>query len=197
MVLFVISILLATGIGVSLGVVTVKLGRKNSAYIDPIVNVLQAAPELVLLAVAVLLFGVNVQAAIAALFVKGLLPILRNTYSGIRNIDYAVVEAAKGMGMSSLQILFRLEIPIAMPVILSGIRVASVMAVSTLTLSAYIGVKSLGVLITRGIAPSSPDALITGSVLTALLAIVLNFSILWLERALMRHRGAKTNEKND
>jgi len=197
MVLFVISILLATGIGVSLGVVTVKLGRKNSAYIDPIVNVLQAAPELVLLAVAVLLFGVNVQAAIAALFVKGLLPILRNTYSGIRNIDYAVVEAAKGMGMSSLQILFRLEIPIAMPVILSGIRVASVMAVSTLTLSAYIGVKSLGVLITRGIATSSPDALITGSVLTALLAIVLNFSILWLERALMRHRGAKTNEKND
>ena len=197
MVLFVISILLATGIGVSLGVVTVKLGRKNSAYIDPIVNVLQAAPELVLLAVAVLLFGVNVQAAIAALFVKGLLPILRNTYSGIRNIDYAVVEAAKGMGMSSLQILFRLEIPIAMPVILSGIRVASVMAVSTLTLSAYIGVKSLGVLITRGIATSSPDALITGSVVTALLAIVLNFSILWLERALMRHRGAKTNEKND
>ena len=197
MVLFVISILLATGIGVSLGVVTVKLGRKNSAYIDPIVNVLQAAPELVLLAVAVLLFGVNVQAAIAALFVKGLLPILRNTYSGIRNIDYAVVEAAKGMGMSSLQILFRLEIPIAMPVILSGIRVASLMAVSTLTLSAYIGVKSLGVLITRGIATSSPDALITGSVVTALLAIVLNFSILWLERALMRHRGAKTNEKND
>lgn len=186
LVLFFISILLAFIIGLGFGILTAKV--RKSSFIEPIVNILQAAPDLVLLALAILIFGVNVQAAIAALFVKGLLPIMRNTFSGIRNVDKTVIEAARGMGMSNLRILFQIELPLALPVILSGVRVASVMAVSTITLAAYIGVQSLGVLITRGIATSNTDALFTGSLLTALLAVLLNYAILWLERTLLTSR---------
>lgn len=180
--LFFIAIILAVFSGLFLGVFIFKW--KKLSFIDHIINAFQAAPELVLLALAVLFFGVGIKAALIALFVKGILPILRNTYSGIESVDKNIVEAAIGMGMSKLQILFKIELPLALPVILSGIRVSSVMTISTLTLAAYIGVDSLGVLITRGIAMSDTYALLTGSILTALLAIVFNYLILFLEKKL-------------
>ena len=158
---------------------------------------MQSAPELVLLAFAILIFGLGVEAALAALFVKGLLPILRNTYSGIANIDQNIVEAARGMGMRKSQILFRIELPLALPVILSGVRVASVMAVSTLTLAAYIGVSGLGVLITQGIAMSDTNALYTGSVMAALLAVLANYLILFVEKSLTTRKGVKIHGSYD
>lgn len=185
-VLFFIAIALATFAGLVLGILTIKSNK--FAFLLPIINSLQAAPELVLLALAILFFGLGVQAALAALFVKGVLPILRNTYSGIGNIDETIVEAARGMGMRSSQILLQIELPLALPVILSGVRVASVMAVSTLTLAAYIGVSGLGVLITQGIAMSDTNALLTGSVLAAFLAIAANYVILFIEKQLTARR---------
>lgn len=193
--LFLIAMVLATLMGLALGILTVK--SKKFSFLVPIINTLQSAPELVLLAFAILIFGLGVEAALAALFVKGLLPILRNTYSGIANIDQNIVEAARGMGMRKSQILFRIELPLALPVILSGVRVASVMAVSTLTLAAYIGVSGLGVLITQGIAMSDTNALYTGSVMAALLAVLANYLILFVEKSLTTRKGVKIHGSYD
>lgn len=169
-ILYIIAISLAIMVGLLLGIITAK--SKKFSFLVTIANTLQTMPDLVLLAVALLAFGLGMPAALAALFVKGVLPILRNTFSGIVSLDKNIIEASRGMGMSERQILFRIELPLAAQVILTGIRVSSVMVVSTLTLSAYIGVRCLGVLIAQGVETSDTNALLTGSILTALLAIL-------------------------
>lgn len=179
--------------GLALGILTLKSNKFS--FLVPITNILQSAPELVLLALSVVIFGLGIHTALIALFVKGILPILRNTYTGIDNVDKTVTEAARGMGMSDLRILFKIELPLALPVILGGIRVSSVMAISTLTLAAYIGVSSLGELITQGIAMSDTKALVTGSLMTAFLAILINYFILWLEHYLT-NKGDYIREEN-
>ena len=122
------------------------------------------------------------EGALIPLFVKGVLPVLRNTASGLESVDAGVTEAAKGIGFTPGQILFRVELPMAFPVIISGVRVAAVMLISVLTLTAYIGVDSLGTLIVRGIARMDPQPLIAGSVLTAMLALVVNYALVYAER---------------
>lgn len=186
--LFFITIFFATLIGLALGVLTAK--SQKFSFVVPVFNSLQSAPDLILLALALYFLGTGAVAALAAFFVKGILPILRNTYSGIVSLDPNVIEAAKGMGMSQRQILFRIELPLAMPVIIAGIRVASVIAISVLTLSAYIGVSSLGVLIAQGIATSNRQALLTGSAMTALLAILMNYALFLTEKLLRKRRSA-------
>jgi osmoprotectant transport system permease protein len=154
----------------------------DAALVVPIVNILQACPEIVLLAISIPLLGIGFEGALIPLFVKGVLPILRNTASGLQSIDAGVTEAAKGIGFTPGQILLRVELPMAIPVIISGIRVAAVMLISVLTLTAYIGVDSLGTLIVRGIARMDPQPLIAGSVLTAVLALLVNYALVYAER---------------
>jgi osmoprotectant transport system permease protein len=176
------SVAAATAVGVVIGVAVAK--DRRFGFLVPVANTLQAAPELVLLALAIPLFGIGFKAALIALFAKGVLPILRNTYSGITGVEPSTLEAARGMGLSGLQQFTRIELPLAAPAILAGIRVAAVMLVSVLTLSAYIGVDSLGTLIVQGIARMDFNALFTGSVLTALFAVVLNYGLLIVEQRL-------------
>jgi len=176
------SVAAATAVGVVIGVAVAK--DRRFGFLVPVANTLQAAPELVLLALAIPLFGIGFKAALIALFAKGVLPILRNTYSGITGVEPSTLEAARGMGLSSLQQFTRIELPLAAPAILAGIRVAAVMLVSVLTLSAYIGVDSLGTLIAQGIARMDFNALFTGSALTALFAVVLNYGLLIVEQRL-------------
>lgn len=176
------SVAAATAVGVVIGVAVAK--DRRFGFLVPVANTLQAAPELVLLALAIPLFGIGFKAALIALFAKGVLPILRNTYSGITGVEPSTLEAARGMGLSGLQQFTRIELPLAAPAILAGIRVAAVMLVSVLTLSAYIGVDSLGTLIAQGIARMDFNALFTGSALTALFAVVLNYGLLIVEQRL-------------
>ena len=176
------SVAAATALGVVIGVAVAK--DRRFGFLVPVANTLQAAPELVLLALAIPLFGIGFKAALIALFAKGVLPILRNTYSGITGVEPSTLEAARGMGLSGLQQFTRIELPLAAPAILAGIRVAAVMLVSVLTLSAYIGVDSLGTLIAQGIARMDFNALFTGSALTALFAVVLNYGLLIVEQRL-------------
>jgi len=176
------SVAAATALGVVIGVAVAK--DRRFGFLVPVANTLQAAPELVLLALAIPLFGIGFKAALIALFAKGVLPILRNTYSGITGVEPSTLEAARGMGLSGLQQFTRIELPLAAPAILAGIRVAAVMLVSVLTLSAYIGVDSLGTLIAQGIARMDFNALFTGSALTALFAVVLNYGLLIAEQHL-------------
>ncbi|MGI6708041.1 MAG: ABC transporter permease [Dethiobacteria bacterium] len=185
--LYIIAISLAIMLGMLLGIITAK--SEKFQFLVTIANTLQTMPDLVLLAVALLAFGLGIPAALAALFVKGVLPILRNTFSGIVSIDRNIIEASRGMGMSERQILFQIELPLAAQVILTGIRVSSVMVVSTLTLSAYIGVSCLGVLIAQGVETLDTDALLTGSILTALLAILLNYLILTVNKTLTKGKN--------
>lgn len=180
--LFGLSLLGASAIGVLFGIAVARTRVAASAVV-PFVNLLQACPEVVLLALSIPLLGIGFEGALIPLFVKGVLPVLRNTASGLAGVDARMVEAAVGLGLTPRQVLLRIELPTALPVILSGIRVAAVMLVSVLTLTAYIGVESLGTLIVQGIARMDTNPLLVGSVLTALLAVPINYLLLHLERA--------------
>jgi osmoprotectant transport system permease protein len=186
--LFGLSLTGATIIGVGLGVAIARI-RWIASVVVPVINLLQACPEVVLLAVSIPLLGIGFEGALIPLFVKGVLPILRNTASGLAGVDPQTVEAATGIGLTPRQVLFRIELPAALPVIISGIRVAAVMLVSVLTLTAYIGVESLGTLIVQGIARMDPTPLILGSLLTALLAVAVNYLLLGAERAAANRLG--------
>jgi osmoprotectant transport system permease protein len=179
--LFLLSLFGATAMGVVLGIAVAKL-RPVAAIAVPIVNVLQACPEVVLLALSIPLLGIGIEGALVPLFVKGVLPILRNTASGLESVDRGTVEAARGLGFTPSQVLLRIELPAAIPVIVAGMRVAAVMLVSVLTLTAYIGVDSLGTLIVQGIARMDPNPLLVGSALTAALAVVANYLLVGAER---------------
>ncbi len=179
--LFLMSFSGATAIGVVLGVAVAKL-RAAAAIAVPVVNLLHACPEIVLLAVSIPLLGIGIEGALVPLFVKGVLPILRNTASALDSIDHDMIEAAKGLGFTPRQVLLRVELPAALPVIISGMRVAAVMLVSVLTLTAYIGVESLGTLIVQGIARMDPNPLLIGSALTAAFAVAVNYLLVGAER---------------
>lgn len=184
LILVAVSMAAATTVGVTIGIAVAK--DRRFGFLVPIANTVQAAPELVLLAIAIPFLGIGFKAALIALFAKGVLPILRNTYSGLTQVDPATLEAARGMGFSPRQRFLRIELPLAAPAILTGVRVAAVMLVSVLTLSAYISVDSLGTLIVQGIARMDFNALFTGSALTALFAVVLNYGLLIVEQRLAR-----------
>lgn len=184
-ILFAISLAAAIVLGVTLGTLVHRF-RGLSTLIVPAVNVLQACPEIVLLALAIPFLGIGISGALIPLFVKGVLPILRNTASGFASIDPRMLEAAHGMGMSPAQILVRVEVPAVLPIVIAGVRISAVMLVSVLTLTAYIGVDSLGTLILQGISRMDTTPLLIGSGLTALLAVTVNYLLFGLERLASR-----------
>ncbi|WP_428030174.1 ABC transporter permease [Ancylobacter sp.] len=180
-ILFAIALAAAIVLGVVLGTLVHRFKRLDTLIV-PVVNVLQACPEIVLLALAIPFLGIGISGALVPLFVKGVLPILRNTASGFASIDPRMLEAARGMGMSPAQILLRVEVPAILPIVIAGVRISAVMLVSVLTLTAYIGVDSLGTLILQGISRMDTTPLLIGSGLTALLAITVNYLLFGLER---------------
>jgi osmoprotectant transport system permease protein len=137
--------------------------------------------------------GIGYLPAVIAASLYAQLPIVRNTYTAIRNGDPALRSAAMGMGMSTPQRLLRVEIPIALPVIIAGIRIAVVFNIGVTAIAAYIGAGGLGTFISRGISQSDIRQLITGALALALLSIVADLSLLWLQRRLtpagIRQRG--------
>lgn len=175
-----ISLLLSIFIGVPLGILIV--GKKRLAKIVlGIANVLQTIPGIALLGFMIPILGIGAVPAIVALLLYALLPIIRNTYTGITEVGEAIKEAATGMGMSYGQRLFKVEIPIAMPVILAGIRTATVINVGVATLAAYIGAGGLGEFIFGGIALNNTNMLLAGAIPAALLAILFDFLLARLQ----------------
>jgi osmoprotectant transport system permease protein len=188
--LFAVALLGAALFGVVLGVLVFRV--RSFGFIVPIINLLQATPEIVLLAISIPLLGIGYVGALVPLFVKGVLPVMRNTISGLQSVDPALKEAARGVGMSEQQILLRIEFVSALPVIVAGLRVSAIMLVSVITLTAYIGVESLGTLILQGVSRLDPNALLTGSGLAALLAIAANQLMVVAERFSLRMAGQET-----
>ncbi len=148
-------------------------------------NAGRSLPTLGLIILLVTLIGFSLVPVIIALVILAIPPILTSTYAGLRAINPASVDAAKGMGMKPLQILFGVEIPMALPLILSGLRSATLQVVSTATVASYVGLSGLGRLLVDGIALNQYDRVLAGAVLVALLAIVLDLSAAGLQRLLV------------
>ncbi|MBI5974036.1 ABC transporter permease/substrate-binding protein [Staphylococcus canis] len=176
-----IALLIAVVIGVPLGILLTKT-RKLSEVVINIAAVLQTIPSLALLGLMIPLFGIGKVPAVIALVVYALLPILRNTYTGIVGVDPSLVEAAKGIGMKPTRRLSKVELPLAMPVIMAGIRTAMVLIIGTATLAALIGAGGLGSLILLGIDRNNASLILIGAIPAALLAIVFDIVLRILGR---------------
>ena len=147
-----------------------------------IAAILQTIPSLALLGLMIPIFGIGRVPAIIALVVYALLPILRNTYTGIKEVDPSLIEAAKGIGMKPMRRLTKVELPIAMPVMMAGIRTAMVLIIGTATLAALIGAGGLGDLILLGIDRNNTSLILIGAIPAALLAIMFDLILRYMEK---------------
>jgi osmoprotectant transport system permease protein len=187
-----ISTLAAVAIGVPLGVLLTRRPRLARPVLA-VAGVVQTVPSLALFGFLIplpLIGGIGARTAIAALVVYALLPILRNTYAGITSVDPATVEAAVGVGMTPSQRLRYVELPLALPVVLAGIRIAAVVSIGLATIAAAIGAGGLGVLIYRGIAIVDNRLILAGAVPAALLALVVDGGLGLVERRWSAWRSA-------
>lgn len=179
--LVIVAITIATIVSIPLGI----LITRNQLLRQPILaiaNVLQTIPSLALFGLLIPLVGIGAVPAIIALTLYSFLPIIRNTYVGITSIDPAIREAGRGMGMTDWQLLAQVEIPLAMGVILAGVRVAAVIAIGIATIAAAIGAGGLGVFIFRGISVVNNQLILAGAVPAAAIALVADYGIGWLEK---------------
>jgi len=179
--LTIIALLLANLLAIPLGVLLTRY-QKWAEPIIGIAAVFQTIPSLALLGLMIPLLGIGVMPAVVALTIYGLLPILRNTYTGILGVNSAAIEAGVGMGMTSKQILFWIELPLARPIIMAGIRTATVLLVGIATLASLIGAGGLGDLIFRGISTANQELILAGAFPAALLAIVFDIVLKNVER---------------
>ncbi len=184
-----ISVALAVAIGVPLGVVLVR-ARQLATPVIGATSVIQTIPSLALLGFMIPLLGIGVKPAIVALFLYALLPIVRNTYTGIDGVDPALVEAGRGMGMTDVQMLRKVQIPLSLPVIMAGIRTSTVINVGVATLCALIGAGGLGELIFRGIAMVNSQMILAGALPAAILALVFDGALGLIQGGLIKGRRA-------
>lgn len=175
------SMLIAIVLGIGLGILITRVPQLSTVVLGG-AGIMQTIPSLALLGFMIPIFGIGVNTAIAALFLYSLLPIIRNTYTGIKDVNKATVEAAKGMGMTSLQVLIKVELPLAIPMIMAGVRTAAVINVGTATLAAFIGAGGLGDFIFLGITRGIDGLILLGAIPAALLAIILEIFFTYLER---------------
>src|SRR4051795_4338557 len=176
-----ISLFLSLLIGIPAGIWISKKKRWSGTILG-VAGILQTIPSIALLGFMIPLLGIGAKPAIIALMLYAFLPIIRNTYTGINEVNPAVTDAAKGMGMTSSQILFKVELPLAMPVILAGVRTATVINVGVATLAAYIAAGGLGEFIFGGISLNNTNMILAGAIPAALLAILFDFLLSQLQK---------------
>ena len=169
-----IAVLLACAVGIPVGFLITN-HKKAADIVMGIANVIQTIPSLALFAFAMSIFGIGADNAIFALFLYALLPIIKNTLICIRNVNPAIREAARGMGMSRTQIMFKVEIPLAISVIMGGVRIATVTGIGIATIATLIGAGGLGQLIYQGIGMMDYEMILAGAICSALLALMADF----------------------
>ncbi len=174
---------LACLFGIPVGFLIVN-HKKASTVVINVANIIQTIPSLALYAFAMPLFGIGTKPAIFALFLYALLPIIKNTLIGINNVDPATVRAAKGMGMSPGQIMIQVEIPLAIPTIMGGVRIAAVTGIGIATIATLIGAGGLGTIIYQGLGMSNQAMVLSGAIFSAVLALAVDFILGRLERAM-------------
>jgi osmoprotectant transport system permease protein len=182
-VITVIAISISTVIGVTVGILLTRYRRAAGPVIG-VAGILYTIPSLALFGILIPFIGIGLKPALIALILYSQLALIRNTYVGITQIDPGIREAGRGMGMSPGQFLRMVELPVALPVIMAGIRTAAVMNIGTATIAAYIGAGGLGWLIFRGIASVNSEQIIAGALPVTLLAIGADCLFTRIERRL-------------
>lgn len=178
-----IAVMVSLMIGVPMGIIITR-NKTAARIVLGIANVMQSIPCLALLAISIIFIGVGTKPAILMVFVYAFLPILKNTYTGIMSVDPKNIEVAKGIGLSRWRCLFQIELPIAAPFIMAGIRIASVAAVGTMTIAAFAGAKGLGWFINLGMNSMNYQLILLGALPVSLLALTVDFVFGRLERAI-------------
>ena len=179
----VFSLFLGMAVAVPLGIVLTRTPRTAKIVIG-IASMLQTIPSLALLALMIPILGIGKIPSIVALFIYSLLPILRNTYLGMESVDPLLKDSVKGMGMTNFQSIVQVEIPLAIPVIMAGIRLSAVYVISWATLAAFIGGGGLGDFIFNGLNLFQPDLIIGGTIPVTILAVLADYLLGLLEKRL-------------
>lgn len=193
-----LSIAIAMVIGLIIGIVISEY-QKSSRIVIGIVNFIYTIPSISLLGFLIPLSGVGDTTAVIALTVYALLPMVRNTHTGLTNVSPLLLEAATGMGSTRLQTLVKVRLPLAMPVVISGIRNMAVMTIALSGIASFIGAGGLGVAIYRGITTNNKAMTLVGSLLIAVLAIVVDVLIGQVEKrqnGIVLHKSGWKNHKN-
>jgi osmoprotectant transport system permease protein len=190
-----ISLGLGVLVAVPLGIILSQFPKIANVVIG-IASVLQTVPTLALLALMVPLLGVGAMPAIVALFIYSLLPILRNTYLGMADVDPNLLVAAKGMGMSTGQVIQKVQLPMAVPVIMAGIRLSAVYVIAWTTIASYIGGGGLGDFIFNGLQTYRQDLIFGGTIPVIIIAIVMDFGFGYLEKRLSPQTRSEVNTEN-
>jgi len=180
------SITLAVLIGIPLGILITRWPGLSKPVLGG-ANIIQTVPSLALFGFLLPAPWIGARAdriAILALMLYALLPLIRNTYTGIKGVDPAVVEAGRGMGMTDRQLLWQVQLPLALSVIIAGVRVATVLSIGLATIAAAIGAGGLGEFIFRGLAMVNNQVILAGAIPAAALAILADTSLGWLEKRL-------------
>lgn len=179
-----ISLSLGIIVAIPLSVFLLKIPRIAKIIIS-ITSILQTIPALALLAMMIPLFGVGRLPAIIALFLYSLMPILRNTYVGLTNVDTNIIDSARGLGMTKIQLITKVRLPLAMPVIMAGIRLAAIYIIAWATLASYIGAGGLGDFIFSGLSLYQPDLILGGTLPVIALALLTDFLLGLLEKKII------------
>ncbi|WP_160032951.1 ABC transporter permease [Paenibacillus sp. An7] len=186
---------IATILGIVVAIpVAIMISSSEIKWVNSLVfsvaNLFQTIPSLALLALMIPLFGIGMTPAIVALFLYSLLPLLRNTYAGLQAVDPALRDASKGMGYSRLQSLFQIELPLAVPYIMSGIRITTVYIISWTTLAGLIGAGGLGQLIMSGLGVNKTELIVAGALSAILFALLADLLLGALEKAIRPNQNS-------
>ncbi len=185
-----LAISIASVLGIILGIIISEY-RKFSGLILGTVNILYTIPSIALLGFFITITGVGNTTALIALIIYALLPIIRSTYTGIVNINPLIIEASEGMGSTKIQQLFKIKLPLALPVLMSGIRNMVTMTIALAGIASFVGAGGLGVAIYRGITTNNSAMTFLGSLLIAILALIFDFILGLIEKRLTNHKRVK------
>lgn len=178
------GVIFASVVAIPIGFFIARRYRLSGIVIST-ANVIQTVPSLAMISILMIFMGLGVNTVIMAVFLYSLLPIIKNTYTGVKSVDENLVDVAKSMGMSKKQIIIKIELPLSMSIIMAGIRNALVMAVGVTAIGTFIGAGGLGDIITRGIKVSNGSAIImAGALPTALMAVISDFLLQFVEKIL-------------
>ncbi|VEF47930.1 glycine betaine/carnitine/choline/choline sulfate ABC transporter permease [Bacillus freudenreichii] len=185
------GVLFAAIVAIPVGILIARYHRL-STWVISLANVIQTIPALAMLAILMLVMGLGTNTVVFALFLYSLLPIINNTYTGIRNVDHALIESGKAMGMTKFQILRMVELPLALSVIMAGLRTALVISIGVATIGTFIGAGGLGDIILRGTnATDGTVIILAGAIPTALMAVFADVVMAWFERRLSPNKKRK------
>lgn len=176
-----LAIIIAVSISLPLGIY-ISRKRKVAEFYIGITAVLQTIPSLALFGFLVPILGIGTGTALVALIIYALLPILRNTYTGITGVDEGIIEAGEGMGMTKRQILWKIQLPLSLPFMMAGIRTATVLTVGVATLATFVGAGGLGDVIWRGLQSWNNSLVLAGAIPVALMALFFDFVLKIIEK---------------